>query len=52
VAESCPVDLDLLGLHAISVAADIRSRNGYRLGMAQQAAASSDHAIARLADSG
>jgi cell division protein FtsB len=52
VADSYPVDLNLSGLHASSVEADVRSRTRYRLGMAERADANNAHAISRLADSG
>jgi hypothetical protein len=50
-ADSYPIDLDVSGLHALSVETDVRSRTRYRLGMAEKAAANDADATSRLADS-
>jgi hypothetical protein len=52
VADRYPVDLNVSGLHALSVEADVRSRTRYRLGMAEKAEANDADATARPADSG
>src|SRR5262245_5251022 len=51
VADLYAVDLDVSGLHVISVEADVRSPR-YRLDMAESAEADDVHATSRLADSG